>query len=106
VLTDQISLKRNFKQVSYTQNFEDKLSFTAKDSSVVDEYLTKLFGGATLTFNEFNIKADQIVFNRNTLIGVAKLASFHNTRLHTIVEETDSVQFDFRAKKFKHFGFK
>ena len=104
--TDQNSLKQNLKQVSYTQNFEDKLSFTAKDSSVVDEDLIKLFGGATLTFNEFNIRADQIVFNRNTLVGVAKLASFHNTKLHTVVEETDSVHFDFRSRKFEHFGFR
>ena len=104
--TDQNSLKRNFKQVSYTQNFEDKLSFTAKDSSVVDKDSIRLFGRATLTFNEFNIKADQIAFNSKTLIGVAKSASFYNNKLHTIVEETDSVHFDFRSGKFKHFGFR
>jgi hypothetical protein len=93
---------------SYRQDFGDKIEFTAKDSIVVseDKSVYILYGAPTLTFNDYLIKADQITFYPKTLTGVAKLATLvHSSPLSTI-GKSDSLQFDFRSKKFNHFGIK
>ncbi len=57
------------KGFSQDQNFpkeHDNLKYTAKDSIVTDDRnkILSLYGGATFQVDQFNVKADKIVFNQ------------------------------------------
>ena len=103
-----VSSKTFTGKVDYHQDFGDRLDYSAKDSTVVnqDQSTVTLYGSASLKYNQFNITADQIVINTKKQTVVARNASFYDSRTSSKIGVSDSIHFDLQAKKLMHYGIK
>ncbi|WP_131537592.1 M56 family metallopeptidase [Pedobacter nototheniae] len=78
---------------------EDKVEYSAKDSVKMskDKSIIYLYGNAKMSYKDFDIMADQIIYNTKTLTGSAKDPVFVNRKNQAIISGK-SLKFDLKGK--------
>lgn len=86
--------------------FSDKIEFTAKGYAQVSKggNVMSFYGGATITFQDVRISGDEITFDHQSKIGVAKAAVLERNGVKS--GPSDSIAFNLNTKKYNLYGIK